>query len=364
MKGCMFMKTKHNSSGKKIHGVVKKKNKEIMLVSLILAIFVMITGIVVVNIYMNASTGIRPDKVIDITQNAPVYEPKSKSANVADDSLKDASANQEGSNSNSSHQRSDSNDASHGTSTSGSSNADASSVEDSDHGQDIGEGDLFTVTDADQTWTTLTDVNIFEHGDSAVQSDGSGEARHVIAPGTKNDYTFSIQNNKNVNIKYYLEITGGNDSKYAIPVELEIFDSNGESMTGKEVMISDFTDVVKESTLYGNSSEEYTIKWKWDFERGSDDYDTMLGDTAVDEEIACHININVIAEYDYENPTPPPSSKPDSEKGTKEISWTSIKTGDAPAYVKYLIIGGVCVVVMIVFLVIFRNKEDEDEDET
>lgn len=375
MKGCMFMKAKHKSSSKKAHNENKqnnkyhdkynnKYNKEAIFVSLIIAIFVMITGVIVVNIYMSASSNITPDKVIDITYNAPAYEPEAKSGNVADNSSKGNSTNQQQSGSNSADGTSGSNDANRASDSTGSSASNNSSADGSNEHQDIGEGDLFTVTDSDKTWTTLTDVNIFEHGDSAVQSDGSGEAHYVIAPGTKNDYTFSIRNNKNVNIKYYLEITGGNDSEYAIPVELEIFDSKGESMTGKEVMISDFTDVVRESTLYGNSSEEYTIKWKWDFERGVDDYDTMLGNTAVEEEIACHININVVAEYDYDNPTPPPSYQTDSNKGTKDISWTSIKTGDAPAYVMYLLIGGVCIVVIIVFFVFFRNKEDEDEDET
>lgn len=350
------MVTKHNDSNGKTQNMHKKNrySKEVIFVSFIIAIFVLITGVIVVNIYMSSSTNISPDRVIDITYNAPVYEPQTISGNVADNSTKDNSVASLGTESNSVKEAS----GSVGVNSQAGSNG--SSVDVSNDSNSTPQGDIFTVTDSDKTWTTLTDVNIFEHGDSAVQSDGSGEAHHVIAPGTRNDYTFSIRNNKNINIKYYLEIAGGNDSDYAIPVELEIFDSNGESMTGREVMISDFKDVVKESTLYGNSSEEYTIKWKWDFERGSDDYDTMLGNTAVDEEIACHININVIAEYDYDNPTPP-SKQTDTDKGSKDISWTTIKTGDAPIYLRYLIIGGACIVVIIVFLVIVRNNEDEDE---
>ena len=64
-------------------------------------------------------------------------------------------------------------------------------------------------------------------------------------------------------------------------------------------------------TLAAKHEYDYTIDWRWPFERfdgegldANDEYDTMLGNTAVDKNLILHIIINTEAWLDEDNPTP------------------------------------------------------------
>ena len=214
-----------------------------------------------------------------------------------------------------------------------------------------------TVRDDDKIWATNTRVNIFDHKDPHVGSDGTGLADHVIAPGTSNEYNFTLLNDKKNDVRYSLEIKGVSDSGYYIPVDVEIFDSEGKSLTDGYVDIQELN-VLQGGYLPEYSEKPFKLYWKWDFEAGDDVHDTMLGDAAVTEEIPCSIEINVVAEYvttpgdTSEQRSKDPGSDPESEPGSEpgsdpdkspEPSDKPVVTGDStnvPMIVAILIVCG------------------------
>ncbi len=238
-----IMKEQHNSNNKH-----KSKSKKIWSVAAILLTFVLLSGIISINVGFSSSQSPESDTLICITQNSALAQ--------NDGDLTGANISYTAS-------------------------------------------DKVDISESSNIWSTKAQIDIFKHNDDAVKSDGTGEANNVIAPGTSNDYTFSLQNSKDFDVKYTLNITGGNDSVYEIPIQLQILDSTGEIISGNNwTTLADFTEVNDIGSISPNNEKQYTVRWKWDFENGSDSYDTFLGNTAESEEIPCHINISIIAEYD------------------------------------------------------------------
>ena len=107
------------------------------------------------------------------------------------------------------------------------------------------------IKDNPNAWSTKAQIDIFNHDDDSVKTDGTGSANNIIAPGTTNNYTFSLQNSKDFNVKYNLIITGGNDSTREIPIQLQILNNSGEIISGNGwTQLSDFTEVKDISSLW------------------------------------------------------------------------------------------------------------------
>ena len=265
----------------------RAKIKKIAAINIALVILIAVTGIIVMNVSVFQSANPVPDKVILVTSGVPQYFAGAQP---------------------------------------GHSGADAPLTN-----EQVG----LSVFDNSLVWQTNTLVNIFEHNDPRVKSDGTGKAHYVIAPGTSNRYIFTLRNDKEKPIRYQLRIEGGNDSQYTIPVNLKILDPYGKSMLGDDpILIKDMEDIVRMGSIKGNGEEYYTVEWEWVFENGTDPYDTFLGDTAVTEEIPCHLNISVIAEYDDPGPddSVPASSQPSGESSPGSSSQPSGESspGSAP----------------------------------
>lgn len=300
----------------------KNKKRCIGLIALGLFVFVMITTAIVFSMFVYTSSNTRSDKIINITANAPLSEAQNTSSDEITVTNSDSS-----------------------NSSSLSPSPDSYVSSDSVAG--------VTVKDNTTTWSNNTQIDIFEHMDSRVKSDGTGNYNNVIAPGTSNDYTFSIQNDINYAVKYTLNISGANDSEYDIPVQLQILDSDGTYLTGSDwVNISEMNNIGETCGLNPNTNKEYIIRWKWVFENDTDDYDTFLGNQSVYEEIACHINIDVVSEYDYDNPNYSDSDKPFF------FDPTVIFTGENMIY-----IAGAAVIVVIMLIIIFITRKKRTEED-
>lgn len=284
------------------------KAKKSWLIAMILLLFIIITGAIVINIALSASTNPTSNKTISLTNNAPIYYNKAYVQN----SMESSPLSQE-------------------------------------YISDSSKNGGLSVSDSEQTWTTNTTVNIFEHNDPHVSTDGTGSTNHTIAPGTENNYVFSLNNDKEYAIKYNLNISGENDSEYEIPVMVQILDANGNSLSGDMKPIKELNSISSDGSVKPYSSTQYQIRWKWAFENGTDDYDTFLGNKAVDEEIACHININVISEYDYDE------SSVESDSSDTPSDNSTIKTGDSRSFTLYIVIA-VFSVIILALITIFRKK--------
>lgn len=285
------------------------KTKRFWLIAVILLLLVIITASIVINVAFSITSNPTTDKTISLTTNAPIYNNAYAQNSTISSSLPPISDSSK-------------------------------------------QGGL-SVSDSDQIWTTDTTVNIFEHNDSHVSTDGTGSANHTIAPGTENNYTFSLNNDKEYAIKYNLNISGENDSEYEIPVMVQILDADGNSLSGDMKPIKELNSISSDGSVKPYSSTQYQIRWKWDFENGTDNYDTFLGNKAVDEEIACHINISVISEYDYDTST----DKSDSSDTPSDSS--TIKTGDNRNVTIYIL---TAILSLGILSLIFVTKKKYNED--
>ena len=124
----------------------------------------------------------------------------------------------------------------------------------------------------------------------------------LIAPGTTEEYTFSLKNTGDVPLTYKMWVESYIDPEAPrIPIEVKMKDSSGSWLTGSEADWAEFlslNDVSDEGTLAVSSYANYSLSWLWPYESGDDPYDTWLGNRAVDEDLSVKIIIHVMACYD------------------------------------------------------------------
>ena len=164
------------------------------------------------------------------------------------------------------------------------------------------------ILDNDKVWLSETDVEIFhlsynsENGVTVKSSD----AGKVIAPGTANEYVFTLENTGSVLLDYNMNIEASvAGTELTLPVKVRVWDHNNRYLLGNESNKADLlqlNSVSDNAKLSAGRFAVYTLEWEWPFEGGSDRYDTMLGDLAVDNDIVLTVRIKTYAEYDDEYP--------------------------------------------------------------
>lgn len=208
----------------------------------------------------------------------------------------------------------------------------------------------FKVVDADKTWEAVNDINIFKiaydnvTGDITV--DGVGDK--VIAPGTSNSYYFELVNDGDCGVDYSVIMNATlSNNVTSIPVEVKLSDYTGRYLVGSETTwndVLDIKDIKEEGQLSSGNKMRYNFSWQWPFESGNDEYDTFLGNLAVNEDITLTITINTLA-----------TANVDAVGG--------VETGDNSQIMTYAIIAGVagCAMLLLLFMG-KKRKDDEDED--
>ncbi len=220
------------------------------------------------------------------------------------------------------------------------------------------------VKDEDQIWTTETDVNIF----SVRYDSDSGYPTFVVnsedgdkdfAPGTTQEYKFSVENTSDHNMKYTLTVDAyyENTDGLWIPIEGRLKSDTDNYVIGSENQWLDVLELdgyEETNHLSAGYLRDYTLDWRWPFERfdgegldANDAYDTMLGNLAVDKDLSLHIVIRVVAEWD------------DQGGGT-----TPIPTGDNSRTFLWAAISVVslCAIGVLIYA-IRRDDKDDKKDE-
>ena len=170
---------------------------------------------------------------------------------------------------------------------------------------------IFKVEDENTVWEGHTQVEIFrvsyENGEGKITVQ-SGKGDKVIAPGTSNEYAFTLKNTGKESLDYTLEMEAYfSNEEFAIPVVVRLLDYQGTYLLGNDeayTNVLDLNQVNESGSLSAGYIAPYTLQWQWPFE-GDDAYDTLLGNMAVDEDLTLTIVIRTVAEYGGEGGMPP-----------------------------------------------------------
>ena len=173
------------------------------------------------------------------------------------------------------------------------------------------EGDV-EFSDEKEIWDLDTKIDIFsiskenEDGQIIVESsDGS----KVIAPGMEGTYRFQINNKGNIAVdaKTQLDISFivENLEFENLPIEVKFSNYKGENLNGGGWIIVDkFNQCVDELVIGKNSYVYYQLDWRWAFELGNDEFDTLLGNLSVNSVVKMTVGIQATAtqsdDYDAE----------------------------------------------------------------
>ena len=161
------------------------------------------------------------------------------------------------------------------------------------------------VSDDKVIWDTDTDIDIFrvsdinEKGEITVES---SDGKNVVAPGMEGSYRFQIKNlgNVAVDIKTVLDIKFDYDKinfDYdKLPIEVRFSNYKGELLTGTDwVSVSEFVKCIDELTIGKSSYVYYNLDWRWLYEAGDDELDTLLGNLSAESNLELTVNIMATA---------------------------------------------------------------------
>lgn len=214
-------------------------------------------------------------------------------------------------------------------------------------------GTAFSVVDEKQVWGTTTDIEIFkiEYDETGEVTVKTANGDKLIAPGTANDYNFTVKNDEKVGLDYTLYVDAWIEgTEEIIPVEAVMYTQDGKYLAGtstKMVPVLDLDGIVEKSTLAGGSSRKYFLGWRWPFERtdgdgldANDAFDTMLGNLAVDGDLVLHIRIR-----------------------TEAVMDDNVDTGEATTTALWAAIAGGSLILIVVLLVLKKREEKKDVTE-
>lgn len=159
----------------------------------------------------------------------------------------------------------------------------------------IDDKEIMLTTNMDDSFDLFSVQYENEKGEITVKG---AEGQKVIAPGTSVEYTIRLRNADKIALDYELIPEISFTSKYAIPIKIRLLDTDHNYFIGDQktwVSIDEIGDISVLDTLVKGESKEYYFQWKWDFESGNDEYDTILGENAGKENIGIEVNMNIFA---------------------------------------------------------------------
>lgn len=208
--------------------------------------------------------------------------------------------------------------------------------------------DWFQVFDENTVWKGKTDIEIFrlsyKNGNGEVTVNSS-DGDKLLAPGTGNTYRFTLENTGKNPVAYEMSMEAYfTDGTHVIPVVARVSDHKGNYLAGSATAMTDVLDLNKvydSGTLRAGYVMPYTLEWEWPFEI-DDEYDTMLGNLAVDEDITLTIVINTVASY-----------TPAADDGLP-------KTGDTSSIQLYFICMVISLAGLLLLLLLPKRKREEE----
>ena len=115
----------------------------------------------------------------------------------------------------------------------------------------------------------------------AIFENSAFEYETKICPGVSNTYNFVVHNSSNMNIKYYIEMY--EESEYDVNMKYRL-KRNNSYVIGNDTTWVTAEELKTEFEAIGISeSDSYSLDWKWEYEDGVDDKDTIAGENMTSE---------------------------------------------------------------------------------
>ena len=231
-------------------------------------------------------------------------------------------------------------------------------------GTDNGDKDGFKknpsaiVYDDDRVWTTNSKFEVFsisdENGEKKITVQSSNEDK-VIAPGTEFSYVFKIKNTGNVALDNEVQVNAYiTPDDVIIPITGRLSRYDGKWIAGDRENYAevDELDLAADVTTIGAGKYAYyVLDWKWPFESGDDELDTMLGDMSITQEITFTLEVTT---YSVESPDP----GADGGIGAPQ-------TGDTSNLILWLAVAiGALFILLILFFIDRKDRNKEEVEET
>ncbi|SFX79286.1 hypothetical protein [Ruminococcus sp. XPD3002] len=222
----------------------------------------------------------------------------------------------------------------------------------------------FRTYDKDKVWVSDTDLEIFrltyssENGMTVKSENGD----KLIAPGTSEEYVFTLENTGDVPLAYDMTMSAkvtGTDLE--LPVKVNVHDHTDRYILGSSdtlTKVDSLNSVAEHSQLSAGRFAVYTLKWEWPFEWDNDDYDTMLGNMAVDDDLALTIRINTYASYDEEAAEAPAEKQEEHGLEAPYSPVASPKTGVALGMIPVILTAAL----IAMFVMRPKNRKDEETE--
>ncbi len=153
-------------------------------------------------------------------------------------------------------------------------------------------------------WTVNTDIDLFKTtyvGDGGEITVESSKGDKIIAPGTSDEYEFTLKNTGNLSLDYKMLI----DSEFALfsrdlPMRVRLRCGDRWIIGGKDSWVDtdSLSEVAESGTLAVNQYVTYTFEWQWPYEIGADDAgilndlnDTAIAQAAADQDVTFNLSI-------------------------------------------------------------------------
>ena len=216
-------------------------------------------------------------------------------------------------------------------------------------------------SDEDLIWSTETKVELFRtsyENDAGEVTVLSNNGDKVIAPGTKNSYTFKLRNTGAAALDYTVDVSAFfTSTNEDIPMEVRISRYDGKWIVGDEesfIPVEELEHIEDSATLERGKFTYYTLEWYWPFESGGngDAIDTALGQVTVTQNLSFSLLIETTAERST-NPTPPGPGYgggldvPKTGDEFNAVLWAALAMGAG---------------VNLIILLFFKWREDRDKE--
>ena len=128
----------------------------------------------------------------------------------------------------------------------------------------------------------------------------SSAGDRIVAPGTDGQYTIRLKNTGDVQLYFTLTLDGffSTNKEHRIPICVRLKGIDGDYLIGSETEwtpIDKLRNISDTGSLDPKATHLYTLEWKWPYESGMDDLDTMLGSGVILDNPTADVNFTMAA---------------------------------------------------------------------